>query len=199
MKNNASVTFSESAEPKLFAEYVELRRRVFHERYPNLSPDFGQPDDTDPVSHIVYAVQDNIVAGAARLTISTSEDPRQLPLEENSLRLREHPLLKHLLLATRPYAEISRMAVDPDCSDGLSISFGLGQQLCQVAAEHGVDLIFSICPPAAARLNRLNSRKVGVTYDIYMKIPTVFGIDMLLCAYSGILRAARNSPDGRAA
>jgi hypothetical protein len=199
MKNNASVTFFESADPKLFAQYVELRRRVFHERYNNLSPEFGQPDATDRVSRIVYAQQAGIVAGAARLTISTPEQPRELPLEENSLRLREHPLLRHLLLATRPYAEISRMAVDPDCSDGLSISFGLGQQLCHVAAEHGVDLIFSICPPAAARLNRLNSRKVGVTFDIYMKIPTVFGIDMLLCAYSGILGAVRNSPRGRAA
>jgi hypothetical protein len=78
------------------------------------------------------------------------------------------------------------MAIDPHCTEGLQASFGLARELCRAAARRGVDIIFSICPEGPARLNRLNARKCGVKYHIYSELPTVFGVPMWLCAFSGI-------------
>jgi hypothetical protein len=197
MKNNASTTFFESDEQRFFAAYVELRRRVFRECYPVLPADFGYPDETDRVSRFVYAEQGGLLCGGARLTISTPAHPRRLPLEEGSSRLQANDALRYLDLESRGYAEISRMAVDPACSDGLAISFGLGRELCRVAACHGIDTVFSICPPGPARLNRVNAGKCGVRFNIYPEWPTVFGIAMRLCAYTGIVAAYGNDQEDK--
>ena len=84
--------------------------------------------------------------------------------------------------------EISRMAIDPACSHALEASSDLALELCCVAARHGVDTIFSICPPAAVRLNRRNAAALGVGFAQYPKIATIYGRDMWLCAFTGILR-----------
>ena len=188
MKQNASTYFFESNDPERFAQYVELRRRVFLERYPVLPANFGYPDETDRVSRFVYACHGKALCGGARLTLSAPGRYRRLPLEEGA-SLRENPELVSLRLDRRAYGEISRMAVEPVCADGLAISFGLGQELCRVAARLGADVIFSICPPGPARLNRRNAVKCRVRYEIYSELPNPYGIPMRLCAYTGIVGA----------
>jgi len=121
--------------------------------------------------------------------VCSPEFPRLLPLEECAPRIRARNEFAGLRLDRNPYAEISRMAVDPECTRGLEPSFGLARELCRAAANRGVDAVFSICPDGPARLNRLNARKCGVSFERFDEVPTVFGVPMWLCAFTGILRA----------
>jgi len=187
MKNNAPFQYFETNDRGLLAQYVDLRRRAFLNEYPWLSADFGAEDETDRTSHIVVAVRDNHVGGGGRLTISTPELPRRLPLEEGGFSLGDCGALKHLALGQSPYAEISRMAVEPgSSSQGRRVSLGLALELCLVAARAGIDTIFSICPDGPAKINQLNARILGVTFRKYDRLPTVYGKDMWLCCFTGV-------------
>ncbi len=186
MTNNAPLEFFESHDQQLLAEYVELRRRVFHVHYPTLPEDFGRRDEIDDISGIVLCRRDFVLVGGARLTVSRPEAPRELPLERNGLSIREDEDLRKLKLNAQPYAEISRMAIAPH-SRTLAISLGLSRKLCSLAGSLGIDVILSICPDGAARLNQINSAKLGVTFHNVRKIQTEFGMDMWLCVFAGIL------------
>ena len=175
------------ADRKLFAVYVELRRRVYFAEYPGLPDNFGFEDETDRVSDIVVYVVDDIVEGGARLTVSGPSCPRSLPLEEKGFSLRDYTPLKEFKLHCNPYGEISRMGADPEAMDGFRVSFGLGDSLCKRAANLGLDVIFSICPKKPARLNEINAKRRGVPFRNFGSIPTPFDVPMFLCAFSGLL------------
>ena len=189
MKNHASFLCSESVDRSLFAAYVELRRREFHAHYEGLAKDFGMPDEYDDTSRIVYMTANGELAGAARLTISSPAAPHILPLEECGFRLRECEPLRHLELELRPYSEISRMTIDPRFSRDREASLALAVGLCRAAAREGVETIFSICPPAATRLNQSNARSLGVNFQRFSSIATAYGRDMWLCVFTGIMQA----------
>jgi hypothetical protein len=172
----------------LIAEYCELRNRVYHQHYPHLAADFGQHDSVDTHSHIVIGYYNRVVAGA-RITISRPGSPRLMPMEESGFRLAE--ALPEFRLGLQPYAEFSRVAVDPAFAAGRHCSMRLIQELVHTAAGFGIDLVFSICPDAQVRWNAWNSRKCGVTFQTFpdIEIPTPFGIRMTLCAYTGLVAA----------
>ena len=187
MKTNAPIEFFETADRKLIADYIELRRRVFRLHYPWLPEEFGIEDETDRLSHVVIACRDGVVSGGARLTVSAPPDcRRKLPLEEAGFDLSGCELLKDVNLEREAYGEIGRMAVDPACTQGLEISCGLARELCHVAAGLGIDAILSICPDSAVRLNRRNAASCGVGFRRVVKLPTVFGAPMWLCLFTGI-------------
>jgi hypothetical protein len=188
MKNDAPFEYVESGDPELFAKYVELRRRVYLKEYSWLPATFGYEDEMDRVSHIVIAVRDGAVLGGGRLTISTPECPRLLPLEDAGFSLKNCEFLKDLGLDRKPYGEISRMAVDPESSRGFEVSTGLGNALSARAAREGLDVVFSICPKKPARLNQINASRLGIGFHKYHELSTVFGVDMWLCAFTGLLR-----------
>ena len=83
MKRNAAFKFITVSDRELFSAYVDLRRRVYFAQYPALPRDFGSSDETDRLSEILLYLVDGIVAGGARLTISSPSCPRLLPLEES--------------------------------------------------------------------------------------------------------------------
>jgi hypothetical protein len=188
MKNHTPFQYIETDDREMLAKYVEMRRRVFRNEYSWLPEEFGSEDEIDRVSHIVLAVHGNLVGGGARLTIATPECPRPMPLEEGSVILRDCEFLTQLDLRARPYGEISRMAVDPDCARGFEVSAGLGNALCARAASEGLDVVFSICPEKPARINHINAKRRGVEFHRYRELPTVFGVNMWLCAFTGLLR-----------
>jgi hypothetical protein len=194
MKNEThfEYIFIEATDRELFRQYVELRRRVYLGKYPWLHASFGHEDETDRVSRIVIAVRDGVVAGGARLTISTPECPRQMPLEERGFSLSGCDFLKHLNLESKPHGEISRMAADPEWARGFELSSGLGDRLCARAAHEGVDAVFSICPEFPARINQRNAKRRGVGFHRYHELPTVFGENMWLCAFTGLQRVYGN-------
>jgi hypothetical protein len=191
MKTNAPIEFFETADRRLIADYIELRRRVFRLHYPCLPDEFGVEDETDRASYIVLACQGRAVSGGARLTVSPRGAARTLPLEEAGFDLRECDLLREVNLDKTAYGEIGRMAVDPACTQGLEVSCGLARELCGVAANLGVDTILSICPDGAVRLNRRNAASCGVSFRRVVKLATVFGIPMWLCLFTGIRKALR--------
>jgi hypothetical protein len=188
MKNDTPFKYIETDDREILAKYVEMRRRVFRNEYSWLPAEFGGEDDVDRVSHIVLAVRDSQVGGGARLTIATPECPRRMPLEEGSVQLRDCDFLAQLNLHAKPYGEISRMAVDPECARGFELSAGLGNALCARAAREGLDVVFSICPEKPARINHINAKRRGVGFHRYREVPTVFGVNMWLCAFTGLLR-----------
>jgi len=177
-----------TTDPTLFAEYCELRNRVFRHHYPHLPSDFGRPDMIDRHSHIVVGYDYRVVAGG-RITISRPESPQPLPMEEAGLRLADR--VPEFLLDRESYAEFSRVVVDPAYATGRQCSLGLIQALAHTAAGFGIDLVFSICPDPQVRWNAANSRKCGVTFHTFpeIEIPTPFGIRMTLCAYTGLIAA----------
>jgi hypothetical protein len=188
MKNNVPFKYFETADPEQIARYVEIRRRVYLKEYTWLPADFGFADETDILSKIVIATHGGCVVGGARLTISTPQRPRRLPLEEKGFDLRSCGALKHLGLDRKPYGEISRMAARPESAHGFEISSGLAYALASGAAHEGLDVVFSICPAKPARINRINAAKLGIGFHKYQDLPTVFGVDMALCAFTGILK-----------
>jgi hypothetical protein len=135
-----------------------------------------------------------MVVGGARLTVSTPESPQRLPLEGSRFRLSEFSSITHLDLETRPYGEISRMAVSADDIGPVRLFRGISNELTRIAASLGVDVIFSICPDEAVRLNKGNARKPGVRFAKYEKMPTDYGIDMSLCVFTDIIRACGVGP-----
>lgn len=188
MKNHTPFKYIETGDREMLAKYVELRRRAFRNEYSWLPEEFGAEDEVDRVSHIVLAVRDNLVGGGARLTIATPGRPRRMPLEEGGVILRDCDFLAYLNLSARPYGEISRMAVDPEHARGFELSASLGNALCARAAGEGLDVVFSICPEKPARINHINAKRRGVEFHRYRELPTAFGVNMWLCAFTGLLR-----------
>jgi hypothetical protein len=124
--------------------------------------------------------------------MSYPDRPLRMPLEEAGFRLQECEVLKERDLSTRPYGEISRMVVDPDFGHGFELSQGIGDRLCARAAKYGGDVVFCICPPGPAKINERNAKRRGVPFRQYMKLPTVYGEDMWLCAFLELLKIYRS-------
>ncbi len=193
MKNDAAFQYFETKDRALTVPYFQLRRRVYIEEYPWLPADFGYEEATDHISHIVLATQSGRVAGGGRLTISQPECPRSMPLEEAGFRLGTAGFLREFELWRHPYGEISRMAADPECARGFEISRGLLNELCATAASEGLDVVFGICPAKPARINDINAKKIGVRFHRYYEMSTVFGVNMQLCAFSGLQTVYRHA------
>jgi hypothetical protein len=183
------IQFFLTRDSALLAQYFELRNRIYRRHYPHLAADFGREEQADRHSHIVVGYDSHVVAGG-RMTISRPGRFRLLPMEEAGFRLAA--ALPRFRLDREPYAEFSRVAVDPDYASGRSCSLGLIQALADTTAQSGVDLVFSICPAPQVRWNAVNSRRCGVAFHTFpdVAIPTPFEIQMTLCAYTGLVAAA---------
>jgi hypothetical protein len=175
-------------DPALLAQYFELRNRVFRLHYPHLATDFGREEAMDHRSHIVVGYEERVVAGG-RITISRPERPQPVPMEEPGFQLTL--AVPQFRLDREPYAEFSRVTVDPAYTSGRACSLSLIKEMAYTTAQRGVDLVFSICPEPQVRWNAANSRKCGVTFHTFPRVavPTPFRIPMTLCAYSGLLAA----------
>ena len=183
-----SVQYLLTSDPAVLTEYYALCNRVYRRHYPHLPEDFGREDSIDRQSHIVVGYDKRVVAGG-RITISWPERPQSMPMEEGGFQLAA--ATPQFRLRWQPYAEFSRVAVDPLYSEGRHCSLGLIRTLARTAARFGVDIVFSICPTPQVRWNALNSRRCGVTFETFpdIEIRTPFHIPMTLCAYSGLLAA----------
>jgi len=172
----------------LLVQYFELRNRVYRRHYPHLAEDFGREEAVDHSSNIVVGCEARVVAGG-RITVSRPEKPRLMPMEEAGFRLAK--ALPQLRLDRKPYAEFSRVAVDPSYGYGRRASSGLIHEMVWTTARLGVDLVFSICPEPQVRWNAANSRKCGVQFHVFpeIEVPTPFRIPMTLCAYTGLIEA----------
>ncbi|HTS66352.1 MAG TPA: hypothetical protein VMH28_30220 [Candidatus Acidoferrales bacterium] len=172
----------------LLAEYFELRSRVYRRHYPHLAAHFGREEAMDHRSHVVVGFDRRVMAGG-RITISWPDRPQAMPMEGPGFRLVD--LFPGWKLVSQPYAEFSRVAVDPVCAAGRRCSLGLIGNLARTTAAMGVDLVFSICPEPQVRWNEANSRRCGVEFHVFPEIavPNPFGIPMTLCAYTGLVAA----------
>jgi len=170
----------------LLAQYYELRNRIYLRHYPHLPEDFGHEEATDHVSDIVVGYDGCVVAGG-RITISHPMRPQPMPMEEAGFSLIE--AVPQFELDTEPYAEFSRLAVDPSYAHGRRCSFALIEELVHTVTSQGVDLAFSICPEPMVRHNSANARWCGVGFHTFAEIdiPTPFRIRFTLCAYTGLM------------
>jgi hypothetical protein len=183
-----SIQFFLTQDPALLAQYFELRHLIYRRHYPHLGDDFGREEPVDHSSLIVVGLEERVVAGG-RITVSRPGQPRHMPMEEAGFRLAD--AVPQFALAREPYAEFSRVAVDPAYAEGRHCGLGLIFELARTAADLGVDTVFSICPRPMVKLNAWNSRRCGVEFHVFpeMPIPTPFRIHMTLCAYTGLIAA----------
>lgn len=174
------------------AQYYELRNRVYRRHYPHLAEDFGHEEAMDHWSDIVIGWEDCVVAGG-RITISWPHKLQLMPMEESGFRLTT--ALPGFRLQREPFAEFSRVAVDPGYAQGRVAGSGLIQAMAATAARMGVDLVFSVCPAPQVRWNAANSRKCGVQFHTFpeIEVTTPFRIAMTLCAYTGLIKAQRGT------
>jgi hypothetical protein len=180
------VQFFPTQDPALLAQYFELRGRVYRRHYHTLTEDFGRREEADERSQIVVGFDGRVVSGG-RITISRPGDHQRMPMEEAGFTL--GCAFPEFGLDSRPYAEFSRVAVDPAYANGRRCGLGLIEALARRAAHSGVDLVFSICPEPMVRLNAINARKLRVRFRTFSKVPNPFGIPMTLCAYDGLIQA----------
>lgn len=184
------IQFLLTNDPALVAQYCELRNRVYRTHYPHLAEDFGREEPMDHRSHIVVGYEACVVAGG-RITVSRPERPLTMPMEEAGFRLAT--ALPEFRVDSKPYAEFSRVTVDPAYACGRRASFGLIAEMAWTAARMGVDLVLSICPEPQVRWNAGNARKIGVGFQVFpeIEVATPFRIRMTLCAYTGLIAAYR--------
>jgi hypothetical protein len=174
----------------LLAQYCELRNRVYRRHYPHLAEDFGHEEVMDHLSTIVVGWEERVVAGG-RITISRPQKQQLMPMEGDGFRLAD--ALPKFRFDKDPFAEFSRVAVDPSYAQGRRAGLGLIQEMASTAARMGVDLVFSICPAPQVRWNEMNSHKCGVGFHTFpeVEVGAPFRIPMTLCAYTGLIEAHR--------
>jgi len=172
-------------------QYIKLRQRAYLLHYPKLAPSFGVRELDDELGQLVVAVDEGLVVGGARLNWSNRTNQRRLPLETDSFRL---PMIVPEYCQDT-YAEISRYVVAPEVSGGGAIGLEIAKAMCERAAALGVHTLFSMCPPVVARLNRRNAKICGVGYIHFsdISVPNPFGLDLTLCAYTGVSNQARKA------
>lgn len=181
---NGKTLFSHLPEPTLRDQYIKLRQRTYLVHYPCLSSTFGLCEPDDYLGDIVVAHDGDTVLGGARLNWTAPAAPRALPLESRDFRLAE--IAPELCGA--PYGEISRYAVTPEASGDGAVGLEIARAMCSRATARGIATLFSMCPPAVARLNRRNAKLCGVGFVYFagLTVPNPFGLQMTLCAYTNV-------------
>ncbi len=150
----------------LLHQYYLLREEMFSAVW-GLKNFSGKEDAYDSQSHIVIARKNLQCIGGGRLTISTPEDPRMLPMEKDDLILKD--LFPELDLHETAYGEFSRMAILPEFRSG-HILPEISHRFIKKAIAQGVEYVFIMAPIPLARNYRQVAQMFGIRVNICQDI-----------------------------
>lgn len=143
-------------------QYYVLREQMFIHVW-GLENFNGQKDEYDDASDIMIARIGNQVIGGCRLTFSTRENNRLLPMEKRDFTLAEE--MPGLFLTDEIYVEISRMAILPEFQNSVAL-LELSRQLLKRAAEKRARYAFTLAPTSLARNYRKAASLFGLKWQI---------------------------------
>jgi len=168
--------------------YYNLRAREYQRVFGFDGSWLQREDEYDRSGAIlIQANAEGRILCGARMNICRAFDggSTRLPMEKGGFRL--PALLPSMNLASRCYAEVSRLAVVEGNQDG-NLLLRLLDALHAYARSQGAPLVFSICPRPQARmyriLQRTNRMKKGFHVLEHIAVPSQFGIEMRLCLFA---------------
>jgi len=168
-KEAERVTYELTRDPGYLHQYFRLREEMFISVW-GLKQFSGQKDEYDDESDIMVARIGNQVVGGCRLTFSTPEDRKHLPMEKQDFVLEDQ--FVELGLYDLKFAEISRMAILPEYQNSL-VMLELSRQLLKRGAEKKARYAFTLSPVPLARNYRKAAHLFGLNWKIRadMEIP----------------------------
>lgn len=161
------VSYEFSKDPALLHMYYQLREEMFISVW-GLEKFCGKKDQFDDVSETMIARRGQLCIGGCRLTISTPDAPRVLPMEGPDLNLKS--LFPELDLHETTYCEFSRLAIMPDYRGGVVFPEMVRRFIKRMIAE-GVEYAFGISPVPLARSYRQTIQMFGMSVDVHREIP----------------------------
>ena len=164
------ITYELTADPGYLHQYYLLREQMFIHVW-GLQNFTGQKDEYDDSSDIMVARIGNHVIGGCRLTFSTRENNKLLPMEKRDFLLSEE--LPELSLTNETYVEISRMAILPEYQNSVAL-LELSRQLLRRGAERHARYAFTLAPTSLARNYRKAASLFGLKWQIRhdVSVPT---------------------------
>ncbi len=153
----------------LLHQYYNLREDMFSSVW-GLKNFCGQHDAFDDGSEIMIARKGLQCIGGGRLTISSPQAPRMLPMEKQDLMLTR--LFPELDLGDTSYGEFSRLAILPEFRAG-AVFPEITRRFIKKAIANGVEYAFNIAPVPLARSYRQAVQLFGLKWDIChsIKVP----------------------------
>lgn len=149
-------------DPGLLHQYYFLRE----ERFINLLElkNFtGEKDAFDDQSEIMVVRIGNHCVGGCRLTFSTPEDRKKLPMERDGFTLPE--ALQELPLATESYVEISRMAILTEFQNSVAM-LEMSRQLFKHIEERNTRYAFTLAPVMLANNQHTAIQLFGMPWEV---------------------------------
>ena len=162
-----NLSISPTRDPDLLDDYYELRQRCFRRELGVVDFD-GSEDSWDRCSDILIAQSNGRCVGGARITVSSAEHRRRLPVEAKGMMLCDR--LPTLQLAERSYAQVTRLAVS-EKERSQDMLRALGSAIMDHAIAQGCDYLFGISGMARSRIYRRIFRARGFEYTIHTGVP----------------------------
>ncbi len=161
------VRFRITLDSGLLHQYYQLRTAMFVREW-HLSHFPKGADSYDFCSDTLIAHVDRLCVGGLRMTFSTPDDPKMLPMEDEQFNLAE--LLPELDLKNKRYAECTRLTLLPDFRKP-EVSFLLRSHLFRHCIQNKMDYLFWISPLSLARSYRQTPMQLGFPCQVRMDIP----------------------------
>ncbi|MEH6648969.1 MAG: hypothetical protein V7707_02970 [Motiliproteus sp.] len=168
-----SIKFEFSTDPKLLAQYYQIREECFRKQLGIASFD-GSEDEDDRSGHILIARDGERCIGGARVSGTSAFDPVRLPMESDDFVL--HEIFPELAQQRRSYCQWTRLAL---LSEFRTTEVLRAQCLAMIkgAAELNYDYAFNVAGTVRARLYRRLHKNLGYGYEIcdHIHIPAEEG------------------------
>ena len=162
-----NVSYQMTEDRNLKQQYIKIRQQVYQEAYndPNVGEDF-----TDHISNIFVATAGaGNVIGGIRLTVSTPDSPKILPIESCGVNLRE--LFPKIDFSKVIIGEAGRSAVLPEFRDG-----EVCNRLQTISKEYfikemGAEIGFGSCDAPNMRRLKIFFKRMGYNFIGRTDIP----------------------------
>lgn len=124
-KHSHNISYGISHDPKHLQQYYKIREQAYKEVH-NLKDFTGSEEYTDLISYLYLAFSGNNCVGGVRLTITSDEQPVELPIEHD-FSVKE--FYRNIDFTGLKYCEASRLALLSDfrrhggVADGLILNF----------------------------------------------------------------------------
>ena len=150
-------------DPGYLHQYYLLREKMYIRTW-GLKNFEAPEDEYDRQSHIIIARRGNHVVGGGRLTVAGPRKETLLPLEDEDFRLKD--LFPEMGLEYCKYAELSRMAVEPEFHGG-ECTKALFEHMYRKLSALKVAYWFALAPSPSARMYRRMFNSLGLDLTIW--------------------------------
>ncbi len=166
-KKPQKIVYEFTRDPGLLHQYFHLREDMFISVW-GLKKFCGQHEIFDDISDILIARRGRQCIAGGRLTISTPEARKMLPLEKVDFMLAD--LFPELDLHECTYGEFSRLAILPEFRGG-AVFPEIARRFIKRAIDQGVEYAFNIAPQPLARSYRQAVQLFGLSWSVRHDIP----------------------------